>query len=170
MCNNKGQRKSRTIRCECLSFLDNVGTLGCYFEEEINREKTENHPYMWDEATDCLSTIIVDGDGKKKHPFKVTQRDDGKLAIVPLEKGDFVLRSWVLPKRKGRRSSRIACLIYRVAEIRDAVKVLKVENFGIAVEDKAWWKSDLRAELENAANAAIFRAQYYRAAKPYVMV
>lgn len=169
MCNNKNQRKARTIRCECLSFLENVGTLGCFFEEELRRERSENHPYMWDEATAFLSTIIVSSDGKKKLPFKITKRDDGKMAIVPIEKGDFVLRSWVLPKKQGRRSARIACLIYRVSEIRDTVKVLKVENFGIAVEDKVWWKRELIAELEKVSTAAVFRAQYYRSASPFVV-
>ena len=167
MCNNKKQRQGRSLRLECLSYLNHCGTQGCFFVETLYRDNQQNRPYVWDEIDNGISTIVANSQGNPKVPINLSKRT-GKMAKVQIAIGDYVIRSWVLPKRGGRRATRVVCLIYQVEEIRDTTKVLRVANIGISANDREFWKSELPSSLQKAAYRAFCRAEYYNSARPFV--
>lgn len=168
MCNNKKERSARTLRLECLSYLNHCETQGCFFVETLYRDNQQKRPYVWDEIDNGISTIVANSQGNPKVPIKLSKRTDRKMAKVQIAIGDYVIRSWVLPKRGGRRATRVVCLVYQVSDICDTTKVLQVVNIGIAANDKVFWKSKIASSLQKATYRAFCRAEYYNSARPFV--
>ncbi len=142
-------------RRQCRKWLSERGTVMCCFLEDVKCERTEGCPVIWEECSRKGSTVVVDNHGNKKCAFVLPKnRDDGKLALIPLEVGDYVFRAqrtflYGRPKRIR--------LCYQVVaiggDLGEGKVLLRLENIGMENE----WKEVIDESLSKAASAVYER-------------